>query len=139
MLHTLSLSCLRAEPLHRSFGEDGAWGLEDRGAFITALRDEVVRRRDVIFVTSAGNAGPALTTIGSPANCSSLFSIGAYVTKAMQQAEYALLESVPNGPTTWSSRGPTYDGDKGMTCWAPGAAVTSYVRLMLSLRSNALD
>jgi tripeptidyl-peptidase-2 len=40
-----------------SFGEDPAYGCEDKGQFIKMLRDEVIRKKDVLFVTSAGNAG----------------------------------------------------------------------------------
>lgn len=40
-----------------SFGEDAAWALEDRGQFIAMLRDEVIKKRNVIFVAAAGNAG----------------------------------------------------------------------------------
>lgn len=40
-----------------SYGEDGAWGLEDRGQFISMLRDEVIKKRNVIFVAAAGNSG----------------------------------------------------------------------------------
>lgn len=41
----------------------------------------------------------------------------------MQQAEYAMLDNVPEGPYTWSSRGPMYDGEN-IVVYAPGAAIT---------------
>lgn len=85
-----------------SFGEDGFFSTEERGQFVTMLRDEVVKKRNVIFVTSAGNAGPALTTVGAPATTSGLVTVGAYETPAMQVSEYAMLENVPAGPYTWS-------------------------------------
>lgn len=123
-----------------SFGEDSSYSLENRGQFVTMLRDEVIKKRNVIFVAAAGNAGPALTTIGTPATTSGIVCVGAYETPAMQVSEYAMLENVPAGPYTWyvrlqsrgvllltdglrSSRGPTYDG-ANVTCFAPGAAVT---------------
>ena len=59
-----------------SFGEDSARLMERKGAFLEQLVQEVVRKRDVIFVTSAGNAGPALSTVGSPAAGDALVTIG---------------------------------------------------------------
>lgn len=44
-----------------SFGEDAAWGMEDRGQFVAMLREEVCKRRNVVFVTSAGNSGELLS------------------------------------------------------------------------------
>ena len=110
-----------------SYGEDGAFGVENRGAFAKALREHVIRERDILFVSSAGNNGPALSTVGWPGGTtSSVLSVGAFVTAgAMQQAEYALIESPPDNVTTWSSRGPTADGDRGVAIHAPGAAITS--------------
>lgn len=40
-----------------SYGEDAAWGTEDRGQFIAMLRDEVIKKRNLLFVAAAGNAG----------------------------------------------------------------------------------
>lgn len=118
-----------------SYGEDGAFLTEDHGAFAEALRDMVVRQRDVLFVSSAGNNGPALTTVGHPGGTTSnLLSVGAYVTSgAMQRAEYALVEdSVADSVTTWCSRGPTADGAAGVDTYAPGAAVTSIPQYCLA-------
>ena len=105
-----------------SFGEDAAWSTENRGQFISMLRDEVIKKRNVVFVGAAGNSGPALSTVGAPMTTSGIVTVGAYETASMQAAEYAMLETVPAGPYTWSSRGPTYDGGN-VTIWAPGGAV----------------
>lgn len=57
---------MKQSPLHSdtkcdicnmSYGEDAAWGTEDRGQFIAMLRDEVIKKRNVLFVAAAGNAG----------------------------------------------------------------------------------
>ncbi|CAO1628382.1 unnamed protein product [Parajaminaea phylloscopi] len=125
----------RCDILNMSFGEDGAFGTEGKGAFAEALRDIVIRQKDILFVSSAGNSAPALTTLGQPAGTTDgVFTIGAYVTAgAMQNAEYALIErDVKDGPTTWSSRGPAADGARGVTAWAPGAAITSIPKYCLS-------
>ncbi|KDN43196.1 hypothetical protein K437DRAFT_225743 [Tilletiaria anomala UBC 951] len=110
-----------------SYGEDGSFGVENRGAFAAALREHVIRERDIIFVASAGNNGPALTTVGHPGGTTTgVLSVGAYVNAgAMAQAEYAPIENAPDNVTTWSSRGPASDGDKGVSIYAPGAAITS--------------
>jgi tripeptidyl-peptidase-2 len=109
-----------------SFGEDGSWGTQQKGAFITQLVEEVVRKHDIIFVNSAGNNGPCLTTLGAiPAGSEAVFSIGAWVSEAMQDAEYALIDRVPASIYTWSSRGPAYDGSRGVLAYAPGGAITS--------------
>lgn len=125
----------RCDILNMSFGEDGAFGTEGKGAFAEAMRDIVIRQKDILFVSSAGNSAPALTTLGQPAGTTEgVFTIGAYVTAgAMQDAEYALVErNVKDSPTTWSSRGPAADGARGVTAWAPGAAITSIPKYCLS-------
>lgn len=117
-----------------------AWGNEQKGAFVKQIVDEVCRKRDVLFVTSAGNSGPALTTVGAPAAAGDpLFSIGAWVSESMQAAEYAMVDPVPSSVYTWSSRGPLFDGAQGVTCYAPGAAITSIpVYTLKSVRKISL-
>lgn len=121
-----------------SYGEDGGFFLENQGAFAEALQT-VIRERQLLFVSSAGNEGPALSTVGQPGGTTSnVLSVGAYVSDdAMQQAEYALVEqNVPSSVTTWCSRGPCADGAAGVSVYAPGAAITSVCRY--DLQSKAL-
>lgn len=97
-----------------SYGE--ATAVADFGRFVDLLKDDVINEKGVMFVSSAGNNGPALTTVGAAGGTSShVLSVGAFVTGTMVDAEYALLERGGyDMPYTWSSRGPVADGDVGV-------------------------
>ena len=106
--------------VNMSFGEPTK--APDKGLIIRYF-EELVTKHGVIFCASAGNSGPALSTVGAPGGTSSsLIGIGAHVSPKMMEAQYALRATFSDRPYTWSSRGPTFDGDIGVDLFAPGGA-----------------
>lgn len=112
----------KCDLINMSYGEPSI--LPDYGRFVDLL-NEVVDRKNLIFISSAGNKGPALSTVGSPGGTSSsIIGVGAYVSPAMAAGAHCLVEPPTEGlEYTWSSRGPTVDGDIGVSISAPGCAV----------------
>ena len=120
----IELAKQKIDIANMSYGEAAA--MPNYGRFIEILRDDYINKTGGIFVTSAGNAGPALSTVGAPAGqIQDVIGVGAYVNHEMMEAEYAMLDKVTERPYTWSSRGPATDGDVGIDIFAPGAAITS--------------
>lgn len=104
-----------------SYGE--ACGIPNAGQCSDLINNLV--NQNMIFVCSAGNNGPGLCTLGAPGGTmDQVIGVGAYVTRSMMDAEYAMLENVPERPFTWSSRGPAFDGNIGVDIYTPGAAIT---------------
>lgn len=109
--------------INMSYGEASAKPLVGRVAEFAA---ETVNKHGIIYVSSAGNAGPALSTVGTLGGTeSAIIGVGAYVSPSMMQAEYSMRQSVQEIATTWSSRGPATDGWAGPSITACGAAITS--------------
>lgn len=110
----------KCDLINMSYGEPTTMPNQGR---ITELIEHTIREDNVIFVASAGNAGPALYTVGSPGGTTGpVLGIGAYISPAMVREQYAIPEEISEGFYTWSSRGPTFDGDSGVDFAAPGGA-----------------
>ena len=78
----------KVDLINMSYGE--AVAFPNKGRFVE-LANEVVNKHGILFVASAGNNGPALTTVGAPGGTSSsLISVAAAVSPAMMQAQYSV-------------------------------------------------
>lgn len=109
--------------INLSYGEATTW--DNIGHFIR-IADEMVNKHGIIFVASAGNNGPALSTVGAPGGTTSaIISVGAYCTQSLMDVAYSMQKLMPETNYTWSSVGPTLDGDFGVSIMAPGGAITS--------------
>lgn len=109
--------------INMSYGEATAW--DNEGKFVK-LAEEIVHKYGIIFVASAGNNGPCLSTVGVPGGTSScVIGVAALATESLMQTAYAMTTVQPATNYTWSSVGPCLDGDLGVSIIAPGAAITS--------------
>ena len=89
--------------------------------------DDAVRKWGMTVFTSAGNSGPALSTLGAPGCASALISVGAFVSSEMMRDQYSMLPAeVADTSYSFSSRGPTPDGYLPTLC-APGGASSKVI------------
>ena len=76
----------KCDLINMSYGEPASLPNEGR---LADLFSEVVNEHGVNFVASAGNAGPALSTVGAPGGTTeALLGIGAYVSPEMMSPQY---------------------------------------------------
>ncbi|VEU36565.1 unnamed protein product [Pseudo-nitzschia multistriata] len=111
-----------------SYGEP-SWQ-PDSGRVSEVFADATKKWGITVF-TSAGNDGPALSSLGSPGALSSCITVGAYVSSDMMVDQYSTLpdgdEGLRDASYYFSSRGPTPDGLLPDIC-APGGAISPIPR-----------
>ncbi|GMH98758.1 hypothetical protein TrST_g11129 [Triparma strigata] len=117
-------SCEDCEVVNMSYGE--AVALQERGRIKHEL-DRLAWSKNVIFLASAGNNGPGLSTVGAPGGMvDSVISVGAWVGEEMMEAQYSIRDVAltTQSTYTWSSVGPCHNGAFGVDIIAPGGAIT---------------
>lgn len=115
-----------------SYGEP-SWQ-PDSGRVSEVFADATKKWGITVF-TSAGNDGPALSSLGSPGALSAPITVGAYVSSDMMVDQYSTLpaptedgeEALRDASYYFSSRGPTPDGLLPDIC-APGGAIAPIPR-----------
>lgn len=137
---------MRAVAACAQYGVDimnASWGgaspLQDGSDFVCRMYNQLVERYGVTAFISAGNNGPALTTLGSPGGeAKSVIGVGAYVSADMGRVLYTLTQDNPSTAYNFTSRGPGKDGDLGVDIMGPGGATASlaYDALRQSQRYN---
>jgi subtilisin family serine protease len=87
--------------------------------------DRVARKSGMIFSISAGNEGPGLLTIGTPAGASLAIVNAAYLSKETAQTNFGYIGVDEGRPWFFSSVGPLFDGGWRPSLLAPGTALSS--------------
>ena len=103
---------------------------------VSQVFTDATKKWGITVFTSAGNDGPALSSLGSPGALSAPITVGAYVSSDMMVDQYSTLpapaegdgeESLRDASYYFSSRGPTPDGNLPDIC-APGGAIAPIPR-----------
>jgi subtilisin family serine protease len=92
---------------------------------IDAYVDKVAVEKGLIFSISAGNEGPGMLTVGTPAGAEHAFTNAAYLSKETAQSNFGYLNYEEDRTWFFSSVGPLLDGSWHPTLLAPGTAVAS--------------
>ncbi|MEM7012576.1 MAG: S8 family serine peptidase, partial [Verrucomicrobiota bacterium] len=104
----------------------GASQYQNGTATSAQLYDLLVKKYGVTAFISAGNNGPALSTLGTPGGTTqSAIGVGAYVSKEMARVLHSQTLEAPSTAYNFTSRGPTKSGDLGVDVMGPGGAVAS--------------
>jgi tripeptidyl-peptidase-2 len=98
-----------------TFQDASAWGIK--------LYNMLAEKYGITSFVSAGNDGPAFSTLGSPGGeARSVIGVGAYLSPEMGKWLYNVVDESPDTMFMFSARGPLRNGDLGVDIVAPGAA-----------------
>ncbi|MDQ0482699.1 cell wall-binding repeat-containing protein [Guptibacillus hwajinpoensis] len=109
--------------------------LNDGSGTYSKIIEDMGEAFDTIYVTSAGNDGPGVDSVGAPGDSIKALSIGAYINSKMWATEYGYYPYGKNadgspvqGEGLWyfSANGPTEDGQQKPDFVAPGSAYASF-------------
>ena len=109
--------------------------LNDGSGAYAKIIEDMGELFDTIYVTSAGNDGPGVDSVGALGDSIKALSIGAYINSKMWATEYGYYPYGKNadgspvqGEGLWyfSANGPTEDGQQKPDFVAPGSAYASY-------------
>ena len=113
-----------ADIMNASWG--GSTDYQDGGSFLSQLYNLLVEKYGVTAFVSAGNSGPALSTLGAPGGeASSIIGVGAYVSSEMGRVLYSQTVESPSAAYQFTARGPAKNGDLGVDVMGPGGAFAS--------------
>lgn len=94
-------------------------------ATIDTYIDKVAVTKNILFSISAGNEGPGLLSIGSPAAAAHAITVGAYVSKNTAHKNYNYTGVLRDHIWWFSSLGPLQGGGLKPSVIAPGTAFSS--------------
>ncbi|CAG0888707.1 unnamed protein product [Cyprideis torosa] len=124
MIHVMNSDHYKVDVINMSYGEHADWANAGR---LSEYVSEVVHDAGIVWLASAGNSGPALSTVGAPPDIKDpcilgkqtkdpcilgkqvkdlcILGVGAYVFPEMMAASYSMREKNPTMPYTFTSRG----------------------------------
>lgn len=89
------------------------------------LYNRLIEEYGVQIVTSAGNSGPGLNTVGDPSVVSDVITVASGISRKSWLANYGSVTRVPYQLHNYSSRGPSEAGAAKPDVAAPGSAIST--------------